>query len=173
MKETVLVTESYPTLCDPMGCSLPGSSVHEILQARILEWLPISFSSRSSWPRFNPGLFSVWTTHVYALIIRAQSIYLKIHQSCFTYIKFFQTKIHSGIWSVCMNTWRATPSNYFLKLLIGIMEDRWFLDCIKHCCIIGGLNEIEKWVWWWGKQSLRCPSFASWAVYQFQRSFAL
>ena len=34
-----------PTLCDPMDCSLPGSSVHGILQARILEWFAISFST--------------------------------------------------------------------------------------------------------------------------------
>ena len=34
----------YPTLCDPMDCSPPGSSVHGILQARILEWVAISFS---------------------------------------------------------------------------------------------------------------------------------
>ena len=151
----------------PHDCSsLPGSSVHKILQARILEWLAISFSSRSSWPRFSPGLFPVWTTHVYVLIIRALSIYLKMHNRVvLPVIKLFQTKIHSGIWSV--------PSNYFVKLLIDIMEDRWFLDCIKHCCIIGGWNEIDKWVWWWGKQSLRYPSFASWAVYQFQWSFAL
>ena len=39
-----LVTESCPTLCDPMNCSPPGSSVHGILQARILEWTAISFS---------------------------------------------------------------------------------------------------------------------------------
>ena len=32
-----------PTLCDPMDCSLPGSSVHGILQARVLEWVAISF----------------------------------------------------------------------------------------------------------------------------------
>ena len=37
----VLVTQSCLTLCDPMGCSLPGSSVHGILQARILEWVAI------------------------------------------------------------------------------------------------------------------------------------
>ena len=36
------------TLCDPMDCSLPGSSVHGIFQARILEWVAISFSRRSS-----------------------------------------------------------------------------------------------------------------------------
>ena len=40
----VLVTQSCSTLCDPMDCSLPGSSVHGISQARILEWVAISFS---------------------------------------------------------------------------------------------------------------------------------
>ena len=38
-------------LCDPMGHSLPGSSVHGILQARILKWGAIPFSKRSSQPR--------------------------------------------------------------------------------------------------------------------------
>ena len=42
---------SCPTVCNPMGCSLPGSSVQGILQARILEWVAISFSRRSSWSR--------------------------------------------------------------------------------------------------------------------------
>ena len=37
--------------CDPMNCSLPGSSVHGILQARILEWVAIAFSRWTSWPR--------------------------------------------------------------------------------------------------------------------------
>ena len=40
----VLVAQSCPTLCNPMDCSPPGSSVHGILQARILEWVAISFS---------------------------------------------------------------------------------------------------------------------------------
>ena len=39
------VTQSCPTLCDPMDCSLPGSSVHGIFQARVLEQVAISFSS--------------------------------------------------------------------------------------------------------------------------------
>ena len=47
----VLSTQSYPTLCDPVDCSLPGSSVLEILQARILEGLAIPFSRGSSRPR--------------------------------------------------------------------------------------------------------------------------
>ena len=41
------VTQSCLTLCDPMDCSLPGSSVHGIFQARILEWVAISFSRRT------------------------------------------------------------------------------------------------------------------------------
>ena len=45
------VAQSCPTLCDPMDCSLPGSSVHGIFQARILEWVAISFSRRPSQPR--------------------------------------------------------------------------------------------------------------------------
>ena len=40
-----------PTRCDPMNCSLPGSSIHGIFQARILEWAAISFSRGSSQPR--------------------------------------------------------------------------------------------------------------------------
>ena len=46
-------------LCDPMDCSPPGSSVHRILQARVLEWVAISFSRGSSYPSnwMNPCLF--------------------------------------------------------------------------------------------------------------------
>ena len=47
----VLVAKLCPTLCDPMDCSLPASSVHGISQARILEWVAISFSRGSSRPR--------------------------------------------------------------------------------------------------------------------------
>ena len=46
-----LVAKSRLTLFNLMNCSLPGSSVHEILQARILEQVTISYSRGSSWPR--------------------------------------------------------------------------------------------------------------------------
>ena len=45
------VAQSCPTLCDSVDCSPPGSSIHGILQARILEWVAISFSRGSSRPR--------------------------------------------------------------------------------------------------------------------------
>ena len=47
----VLVALLCLTLCDPVDCSLPGSSFHGILQARILEWVTISFSRGSFQPR--------------------------------------------------------------------------------------------------------------------------
>ena len=46
-------------LCNLMGCSLPGPSVHGIFQAIELEWIAISFSSRSSWPRDW-----TWVSHI-------------------------------------------------------------------------------------------------------------
>ena len=63
----VLVTQSCLTLCDPMVGSLPGFSVHGILQARILEWITIHFSRGTSQPRDRTlvsciagRLFTVW-----------------------------------------------------------------------------------------------------------------
>ena len=50
----VLVTQLYTALCDAMNCSPPGSSVHEISQARILQWVAIPFSRGSSQPRDEP-----------------------------------------------------------------------------------------------------------------------
>ena len=45
------VTQTCQTLCDPMDCSLLHSSIHGIFQARVLEWVAISFSRGSSWPK--------------------------------------------------------------------------------------------------------------------------
>ena len=63
------VAQSCPTLCDPMDCSPPGSSVHGIFQAWILEWVDISFSRGSSWARDQTQVsrivgrrFTVWAT---------------------------------------------------------------------------------------------------------------
>ena len=53
------VAQLCPTLCDPMDCSLPGSSVHGIFQARELEWVAISFSRGSLRPRDR-----TWVSHI-------------------------------------------------------------------------------------------------------------
>ena len=63
------VTKSCPTLCDPIDCSLPGSSVYRISQAVVLEWIAISFSRGSSQPRAQTQVslivdrrFTIWAT---------------------------------------------------------------------------------------------------------------
>ena len=65
----VLVTQLCPTLCDPMDCSPLGTSVHGILQTRILEWVYVPFSRGSSWPRdqtrishIGSRFFTVWAS---------------------------------------------------------------------------------------------------------------
>ena len=64
----VLVTQSCLTLCEPMDCSLSSSSVHRILQAKILEWVASAFSRGSSRPRdqtwvscFADRFFTIWS----------------------------------------------------------------------------------------------------------------
>ena len=69
MKVKVNASQLCPALCDPMDCSLPGSSIHGILQTRILGWVAIPFSRGSSRPK-DPtqvshtagGFFTIWTT---------------------------------------------------------------------------------------------------------------
>ena len=58
MKVKVLVTQSWVTLCDPLDCSLPGSSVQGILQARTLQWVARPASRGSSRPGLNSGLLN-------------------------------------------------------------------------------------------------------------------
>ena len=68
----MLIAQLWLTLLDPMDCNLPGSSVHGILQARILEWATIPFSKETSWPKdqaqvsyIADGLFTIWATSLY------------------------------------------------------------------------------------------------------------
>ena len=93
------VAQSCPTLCDPMDCSIPGSSAHGIFQARILEWVAISFSRGSSglrdWARVSSiadRCFTVWATR------EAQSkVMLKIlHARLQQYISQERRKVQGG-----------------------------------------------------------------------------
>ena len=77
-KVKVLVSELCPTLGDPMDCSPPGSSVHRILQARMLEWVAISSSRGSSLPRtwtqvscIAGRFFTVWATREASFVLNS------------------------------------------------------------------------------------------------------
>ena len=56
VKSEIEVAQSCPTLSDPMDCSLPGSSIHGIFQARVLEWGAVAFSTKNTMPGFRSGL---------------------------------------------------------------------------------------------------------------------
>ena len=71
----VLAAQSCLTLCSPLDCSPPGSSAHRILQARILEWVAISFSRGFSQPRGRTWVswiasrfFTVWTRNHWPIV---------------------------------------------------------------------------------------------------------
>ena len=68
----VKVSQSCLTPCDPMDCSLPGSSVLGILQGRILKWVAVPFYRGSSQPRYRihiaGGFFTIWATREAPLI---------------------------------------------------------------------------------------------------------
>ena len=82
-EEEELVGQSCPMLWDPMYCSQPGSSVHGILQARILEWVATSFSRGPFQPRCQTwvsyvsciagGFFTIWVTRGVVLSTRCLS----------------------------------------------------------------------------------------------------
>ena len=76
------VAQPCPTLCNPLDCSLPGSSVHGIFQPRVLERVAISFSRISFWPRdrthvsrISDRCFTVWVSR--EALYKAKKIYLQ------------------------------------------------------------------------------------------------
>ena len=102
----VKVTQSCATLCDPIDCSLAGSSVHGILQARILDWVAIPFFRGSSQPRDQTqvsciagGFFTVWAT-------RKAQVKVKVAQSCPTLCDPIDYTVH-GILQARILEWVA------------------------------------------------------------------
>ena len=111
---TFLVTQSCPALCDPLDCSLPGSSVHGIFQARILKCVTISFSRRSflfrnqiciSWvSSIAGGFFTHWTIrkahvkHIAEIFLRDKDRN-KTLKSRFSYQKSTSGRFRAQSWS--------------------------------------------------------------------------
>ena len=101
------VTQFCPTHYEPRYCSPPGSSVHGISQARILEWAAIPFSRRSSWPRdwtqvsrIAGRFFTVWATR------EAHSVQFSSVQPL-SHVRLFATP-----WTIAL---QAPPSIGFLR----------------------------------------------------------
>ena len=81
-----------PTLCNPMDCSLPGSSIHWVFQARMLEWAAFSFSRGSSWPRDCPCIFYIGRKVLFHWAIReAKGALLLLLLSRFSHVQLCAT----------------------------------------------------------------------------------
>ena len=109
----VLKLLSHVRLCDPMDCSLPVSSLHGILQARVLEWVAISFSRGSSWPRDQiqvshiPGrCFNLWATREAHRLFSASQVLLSFLSWCFAC-----TSMSEGVF--LMYPWRDTSTSTY------------------------------------------------------------
>ena len=69
VKHASEVAQSCPTLSDPMDCSLPGSSVHGIFQARVLEWVAIAFSRMNRTELKIRNLFSLESDSIELILV--------------------------------------------------------------------------------------------------------
>ena len=116
-----LVAQSCRTLCNPVGCSLPGSSVHGISQARVLEWVAISSTRGSSSPRdwTEPKCIS-WNT-----IRNVVSGTWRQFPNCSTFIRGFLLLI----WS----SYSPPPGGY---LPLAMLSSISFHICIKSAFCI-------------------------------------
>ena len=101
-----------PIMCDPKDSSPPGSSVHRVLQARILEWVGISFSSFRDYFDTNIAtLCFFWL--IFASFISSFSLF------CLLILDLFNTSLMS-------------PLNILLYFLYTIFAHLWKLNC-RHC----------------------------------------
>ena len=118
----LLSLQSCPILCDPMDYSLPGSSVHGILWVRILEWVAMTFSSRSSQPSDR--------THVcYASSLGRWVLYHENHLG---------SPKERSICFILKTFWKDTSpplSGYCLSFLFSCQEWRgsWIFPSISRC----------------------------------------
>ena len=154
--QCVLVTQSCPTLCNPVDCSPPGSSVHGILQARILEWVAIPFSRGSSQPRdwtgiscIADGLFTSWATreallHPEPWLYRASHLFTLLTSLTLTWIHLLPIEIlfeilpdlewHSVFWSPFF---KLIYSQFLQHWLYFSLDNQCLLPCIISCIFLG------------------------------------
>ena len=106
--------------CDPMNCNLPGSSIHGVFQARILEWVAIAFSREYSWPAslVSPALtkYTLPQNHQ-----GSPKTTLSLKQNDFRYKPTFLIT-HSTDSQMLIDRWAAHPSS-----LLGLLGKTSFL----------------------------------------------
>ena len=136
------ITQLCPTLCNPMDWRLPGSSVHGIFQARILEWIAISFSRGSSPPRWII-LIVVCSSLLFSYLLTLGLEFLLILQggTISTPVSAAVSCVGPGLW-LPLSTWviskalvfdtvMVVSSSYiFIIDLRDIWEDSEVIGCV-------------------------------------------
>ena len=158
----MLVAQSCQTLCDLMDCNPPDSSVHGIFQARTLQWVAISFSRRSFWPRNQTWVscivgrfFTVWANRL-ALFFLSLSL-----TSLFGFIRFlhecvsvlfqnilFSKQKKSNIFLLCQ-VFECTEKKSLVTSLRSCPFEFEAVMCISHFylqwsqtwCLAGGIRK--------------------------------
>ena len=149
----MLVAQSCPALCNPLDCSLPGPSVHGILQARILEWVAIVFSRGSSQPRDGTRISYIgrwmlchWATRetlppvclnsllIHLLVIKMRLIWTSMY-------KFLHGNKCSFLLSICLGVELLV---YMVSLYVSLFEG--LSDCfpkwLHHVTFTSGMYEV-------------------------------
>ena len=127
------VAQSCPTLCDPMDSSPPGSTVHGIFQARILEWATISFSRGSSQPRdqtqvssLQTDTFTVWTTREahspWGNEKSAMTEHIDTRTKAVVLLLLF---FKACLWEIRKNTYWLTCGFWMSNTRTFVIEDNW------------------------------------------------
>ena len=125
----MLVSQSCLTLCDPMDYSPPGSSVHRVLQARILQWLAMPFSRRSSWP-----LGRIWVSCIAGRFFTIWATKEPLFLVWVTLNSFFSLTFPLHTWtasnSFCL--WDLYQSDHFLSFPLLLTWSKPKLPCQSY-----------------------------------------
>ena len=112
------VAQSCPTLCNPMDCSLPGFSVHGILQARTLEWVAVYFSRGFSKPRdwtqvscLAGRLFTISATREARVYLYTWSTYVVIILNQVLFCVLWKLSVYTILWSTSLCPWDFPGKN--------------------------------------------------------------
>ena len=149
LKVKVLVSQSCPTLCDLMDCSPLGSSVHGMLQVRILEWVAVPFSRGSSRPRDQTrvsygsciagGFFTVWgpvACNSFGRVVYIQSSTWKSTSPLWTlsqgyFLRVRLSNLRAWVFSKILFYWSRVDLQCYLNF--WSVQQR---DSVMHICML-------------------------------------
>ena len=150
-KVKVLVTQLCPTLCDPTGCRLPGSSAHGILQARILEWVAIPFSRGSCCPRDQTQVSCV-ASRFFTIWVNREAPWLIHNKFSVNEVEYFETyidrlkEIRGSMWLEFIAISRGQCFRYIMTTVVIITWFHWnkWINCFPCGSLVNTLPAVQE-----------------------------